>query len=76
MPPATTDTADACIYLLHMLLQRLDPQQPGLVAELLAGAQADRAAVLTSNPDQPLSIFDTAIQILERIQAQHRLTQP
>lgn len=37
--------AGACYYLLIMLIQRLEPQHPGLIDELLQGAIADFAAI-------------------------------
>ncbi len=35
----------ACVYLLHGLLQRLEQQQPGLIASLADGVASDRAAM-------------------------------
>jgi len=32
----------ACGYLLHGLLQRLDQQQPGLIAEMIEGISNDQ----------------------------------
>ena len=37
--------AGACYYLLTMLLQRLDPQHPGLIDEILQGVIADFSAI-------------------------------
>ena len=39
-------TAAACRYLLVMLLQRLEAERPGLVAEMRAGVEGDRGAAI------------------------------
>ena len=42
----------ACVYLLHGLLQRLDQQHPGLIADMTKGVARGRAAM---NPDASAS---------------------
>ena len=63
----------ACTYLLHMLLQRLEHTHPGLVAELLEGAKAARAAVArqAAVPEQVMQTFTEAIAMLEQVHRQH-----
>jgi hypothetical protein len=62
--------ADACIYILHMMLQRLEAQQPGLVQNMLLGAKADLASFNgQENKHEPaLKVFNEAISILELIE--------
>lgn len=36
--------AHACSYILLSLLQRMDQKEPGLIEELIAGAEGDFAA--------------------------------
>ncbi len=69
LSPAGTK-AQACAYILHMLLQRLEAQQPGLVQDMLLGAKADLASVSDQEnmPESVSKVFDEAISILESIQ--------
>ncbi len=69
LSPAGTK-AQACAYILHMLLQRLEAQQPGLVQDVLLGAKADLASVSDQEnmPESVSKVFDEAISILESIQ--------
>ena len=74
---ATSNTeaqAGASVYILHMLLQRLEVQHPGLVQDLLNGARADQAAfsIQDHKPEGVSQIFDQALAILELIQAQNQ----
>jgi hypothetical protein len=61
--------AEACTYILHMLLQRLEAQQPGLVQDMLLGAKADLVSVCgQENMPKPVSnVFNEVISILESI---------
>ena len=66
--------ANACAYILHMLLQRLEARQPGLVQDMLSGAKADQAVCTEqeNKPEGALQVFDEAIAILERIHCQNQ----
>ncbi|MDM0078671.1 hypothetical protein QTH90_29985 [Variovorax sp. J2P1-59] len=57
---------DAGIFILHMLLQRLEQQQPGLMQGMIDGMLADRSAMpQTNEPDSyPRRVGDEALQIL------------
>ena len=63
----------ACVYLLHGLLQRLEQQQPGLIAGMTEGALRDRAAM---NPKDSVSaaqgceIADEAVRMLRLMSEQ------
>jgi hypothetical protein len=69
----------ACVYLLHGLLQRLEEQQPGLIAGMTEGVLHDRAAM---NPDASASaahgceIADEALRMLRLMSEQLKLTKP
>jgi hypothetical protein len=67
--------AGACAYILHMLLQRLEATQPGIVEELLNGAKADQIAFnLQSSPsDAGSQTFGEAIAVLELIHSQNNM---
>jgi hypothetical protein len=69
LSPAGTKAA-ACACILHMLLQRLEAQQPGLVQDMLLGAKADLASVSDQEnmPESVAKVFHEAISILESIQ--------
>ncbi|ESH90059.1 hypothetical protein B551_0223035 [Cupriavidus sp. HPC(L)] len=58
---------DACVYLLHMLLQRAEQQQPGLLDSLIRGVAADRDGVRAQGPADPADtgVFDEALRVLE-----------
>lgn len=68
----------ACVYLLHGLLQRLEQQQPGLIADMTEGVLHDRAAM---NPEasvaaaQGCGIADEALRMLRLMSAQLRVSQ-
>ncbi|MEM5430557.1 hypothetical protein [Cupriavidus oxalaticus] len=62
---------DACAYLLHLLLQRAEASQPGLLDDLIRGVAADRAGM----PEVPagehaLMVFDEVLRMLEFANAQ------
>lgn len=69
----------ACVYLLHGLLQRLEQQQPGLIAGMAEGVQHDRAAM---NPEASASaahgceVADEALRMLRLMSEQLKLAQP
>lgn len=67
--PAQTDDArrDAGLFILHMLLQRLEQQQPGLMDGMIDGILGDRAAMpATDEPNgYPRRIGDEALRILK-----------
>lgn len=66
----------ACVYLLHGLLQRLDKQQPGLLAEMIESVFFDRAAIA---PDASPSaahgalVADEALRMLRLMAEQRKL---
>lgn len=66
--PAQTDDArrDAGLFVLHMLLQRLEQQQPGLMEGMIGGILCDRTAMpATDVPDgYPRLVGDEAMRIL------------
>ncbi len=63
--------ADASLYLLTGLLQRLEISTPGLVEEMRKGVRADREQVSPDTQDYEYitQIFDKAELLLNRIQA-------
>ncbi len=67
----------ACAYLIPGLLQRLDQQQPGLIAGMTEGIRNDRAAM---DPDSSAAathgcqVADEALRMLQLMSAQ--LAQP
>ena len=71
---STEAQAGASVYILHMLLQRLEASHPGLVQDLLAGAKADQMAFRAQDgkPEGVSQIFDEAIAVLALVQAQNQ----
>lgn len=67
MAPSINDQVGACIYILHMLLQRMELQRPGMLQELAQGISADRTAASTANVD---GIFAEALRIVNLAQGQ------
>jgi len=65
-PPVRSAQAAACSYILVALLQRLDDRHPGLTADLLAGVEADRAAVPPENRASVDEVFEEALTVLRR----------
>ena len=57
---------DAGILILHMLLQRLEQQQPGLMQGMIDGILGDRAAMPTTTESDgyPRRVGDEALRIL------------
>ena len=62
--------ADASLYLLTGLLQRLENSNPGLVDEMRKGVQSDRMQLSPDTPDHAhiIEIFEEAELLLNRIQ--------
>lgn len=60
--------ADAALYLLTGLLQRLDAERPGMLQEMIAGVEGDRAALPENieNREHVEKIFDEALELLTR----------
>ncbi|PFG10712.1 MULTISPECIES: hypothetical protein [unclassified Marinobacter] len=63
-----SDKADAALYLLTGLLQRLDAERPGMIQEMIAGVEGDRAALPENieNREYVEKIFDEAVELLTR----------
>ncbi|MFP1677192.1 hypothetical protein ACLD02_00780 [Alloalcanivorax sp. C16-2] len=60
--------ADAALYLLTGLLQRLDAERPGMLQEMIAGVEGDRAALPENieNREHVEKIFEQALELLTR----------
>lgn len=60
--------ADAALYLLTGLLQRLEAERPGMISEMLQGVEGDRASLPENIEDKEHveKIFDEAIDLLTR----------
>ncbi len=77
--PSTDPRIGACVYLLHGLLQRLEMQQPGLIADMTEGVLRDRAAM---NPEASASaahgceIADEALRMLRLMSEPLKLRPP
>jgi hypothetical protein len=58
---------DAGIFILHMLLQRLEQQQPGLMEGMIDGILRDRAAMPATieSDGYPRRVGDEALRILK-----------
>lgn len=61
--------ADASLYLITGLLQRLERNNPGLIDEMQEGVQEDRRRVApeTAEYDHICEIFDEAELLLTRV---------
>lgn len=69
----------ACVYLLHGLLQRLEQQQPGLIAGMTEGVIHDRAAMkseASASAAHGCEIADEALRMLLLMSEQLKLKQP
>ncbi|CAG2134137.1 hypothetical protein LMG31506_01311 [Cupriavidus yeoncheonensis] len=71
-PVADDPRLGACAYLIHMLLQRAEQCQPGLLDSLLGGVSADRDAVRAQGaaPAGVDAIFAETLRMLELASAQ------
>ncbi|MES3675501.1 hypothetical protein QC589_06055 [Halomonas elongata] len=60
--------ADAALYLLTGLLQRLEAERPGMVQEMIDGVEGDRAGLPKEmeNREHVEKIFDEALVLLTR----------
>lgn len=60
--------ADAALYILTGLLQRLETERPGMITEMLKGIESDRASLPENIEDREHveKIFDEAIGLLTR----------
>ena len=60
--------ADAALYLLTGLLQRLNAERPGLLQKMIAGVEGDQAALHDNieNREHVEKIFDEALELLAR----------
>jgi hypothetical protein len=60
--------ASANSYILTMLLQRLEHDNPGLLAGMINGVKADKNAVLAGDPERQdvVDVFHEALMTLER----------
>jgi hypothetical protein len=58
--------ADACGYILIMLMQRLEKTQPGLLAEMIAGVEGDRSAIpsVAPNGEHTQAVFNETLAML------------
>jgi hypothetical protein len=59
---------DACVYLLHMLVQRREHDQPGYLAKVIQGVESDQQGVARDVPDKDHidAIFAETLRILKR----------
>jgi len=60
--------ADAALYLLTGLLQRLEVDRPGMLQEMIEGVASDRASLRenTENKRHIDKVFDEAMELLTR----------
>ncbi len=69
------DRVGACIYILHMLLQRVEQRHPGTLQEMIDGVTADRASVLASQSqmNEVVPVFAEALKLLSLARDQLKL---
>lgn len=61
----------ACVYILHMLLQRLESERPGMLLDIAAGIAADQAAAGTTESGKTVDgVFSEALRIVKLAHAQ------
>lgn len=60
--------ADAALYILTGLLQRLEKERPGMISEMIEGVEGDRSSLPESieDRDHVEQIFDEATRLLTR----------
>lgn len=76
--PSPDPRIGACAYLLHILLQRLEQQQPGLLANMTEGIRQDRAAMnpqASATAAHGCEVADEALRMLQLMSAQLELAQ-
>lgn len=63
--------ADAVSYILTLLLQRLEAQNPGTLKEILEGVKSDQTAVsgTTSEHEHVTQVFQEALGLLEKVES-------
>ncbi len=61
--------ADAALYLLTILIQRVTKDQPELLDRMIEGVKADQAGVQKNAPnkDHVKAIFDESYRVLKQI---------
>lgn len=63
----------ACVYILHMLLQRLESERPGMLKDLATGIATDRAAAGdTASGKEVDGVFSEALRIVNLAHTQLR----
>ncbi|MBU65207.1 MAG: hypothetical protein CL858_07105 [Cupriavidus sp.] len=71
MSSAQDNQVGACVYILHMLLQRLESQQPGMLLEMAEGIGADQTAASATERGKKLDpVFSEALRIVNLARAQ------
>lgn len=62
----------ACVYLLHMLLQRAEATRPGFLDQLIRGVTADRDAMPDNAPgrEAALPVFEETLRMLTQASEQ------
>lgn len=61
----------ACVYILHILLQRLEFERPGMLHEMAEGIAADQAAAsVTESGKKVDGIFLEALRMVNLAQEQ------
>lgn len=60
--------ADAALYLLTGLVQRLGAERPGMIPEMIKGIESDRASLTDNIEDREHveKIFEEALALLTR----------
>lgn len=78
MPSSQDPRLGACVYLLHMLLQRTEATRPGFIDQMIRGVTADRDALPADAPgrDEALPVFDETLRILTLASEQLQGTAP
>ncbi|GJG98533.1 hypothetical protein [Cupriavidus pauculus] len=71
MSSTKDNQAGACVYILHLLLQRLESDRPGMLLEMAEGIAADHAAAsVTESGKKADGIFLEALRMVNLAQAQ------
>jgi len=61
----------ACVYILHMLLQRLESDRPGMLLEMAEGIAADQAsASVNESGKKGDGVFLEALRMVNLAKAQ------